>query len=181
MSTSITLHLLPRASRLSSTRTAVSGVRRLHASSRRSEKYAKADLAVRFISCCAEDIMLRVVGVEDRLVLVDFYAEYVTFISSILTPELMPAFSDLDSWCGPCHQLSPILEKFATDASVATGTGLPVDLVKIDTENKELLPLAQKYKVRALPTVIAFHNGEPVNQFVGALNEAGVKQFLRTV
>ncbi|KAG6817805.1 hypothetical protein H0H87_003213 [Tephrocybe sp. NHM501043] len=33
--------------------------------------------------------------------------------------------------------------------------------------------------VTGLPTVIAFHNGQPVKQFVGALNEAGVKQFLQ--
>jgi thioredoxin-like negative regulator of GroEL len=41
--------------------------------------------------------------------------------------------------------------------------------------------LAQEYKVRAMPTVIAFRDGQPVNQFVGALNEAGVRAFLEKI
>ncbi|KAI0253549.1 thioredoxin-like protein [Lactifluus subvellereus] len=86
---------------------------------------------------------------NERVVLVDFYAD----------------------WCGPCKVLSPILEKLAEDADVKTGSGRPIDLVTVDTD--EHSALAQKYQVRALPTVVAFRDGQPINQFVGALPESG--------
>jgi len=97
----------------------------------------------------------KVVQVKDRIVLVDFYAD----------------------WCGPCHQLSPILENLTTEPKVS-GSGLPIDLVKIDTDSDDGGKLGLKYKVRALPTVVALKNGEPINQFVGALPEPRVQDFL---
>ncbi|KAG5642886.1 hypothetical protein DXG03_001928 [Asterophora parasitica] len=174
MSASLALRSLQRAS-LSAKICASS--RSIHSTARRAEQYANANL----------ETFNKVVGTKDRIVLVDFYAD----------------------WCGPCRHLSPILESIATDSSIKSHSGLPVDVVKIDTENEEVIPLAQKYKVRpsfhvpedfssilyvfvsiectntyhlqvsALPTVIAFRNGEPVDQFVGALNAAGVQQFLQ--
>ncbi|KAJ7172213.1 thioredoxin-like protein [Mycena filopes] len=95
-------------------------------------------------------------GPDDRVVLVDFYAD----------------------WCGPCHTLSPILERLTTDR--AAGSGHKLDLVTIDIEDEVNggQALAQEYKVRALPTVVAFRGGKPVTSFVGALNEPAVKQFL---
>ncbi|GLB34661.1 putative thioredoxin-like domain containing protein [Lyophyllum shimeji] len=95
------------------------------------------------------DTFNQVVNTSGRVVLVDFYAD----------------------WCMPCHQLSPILSKVATSADTKTGSGRPVDVVKIDTDDEKLAPLAQKFKVRALPTVVAFRDGEVVDQFVGALPE----------
>jgi thiol-disulfide isomerase/thioredoxin len=53
------------------------------------------------------------------------------------------------SWCGPCKVLSPILEKIAQDANVKTGSGRPIDLVTVDTE--EHGALAQSYDVRVAP------------------------------
>ncbi|ESK88038.1 thioredoxin [Moniliophthora roreri MCA 2997] len=96
---------------------------------------------------------------KGRLVLVDFYA----------------------GWCRPCHMLSPILKAIATDKNVKSGTGKPVDVVTIDTESTEGMELGQRYKVRALPTVIAFCDGQQALQFVGALPEDGVKDFLKQV
>nr|AIT83213.1 thioredoxin-like protein [Inonotus obliquus] len=87
---------------------------------------------------------------KGKVVLVDFYAD----------------------WCGPCKMLSPILAKLtATEntESVKTGSGRSLDLVTIDTEEQG--ELAMKYEVRALPTVIAFKDGKPVEKFVGALAE----------
>ncbi|KAH9989074.1 thioredoxin-like protein [Russula compacta] len=91
---------------------------------------------------------------NERVVLVDFYAD----------------------WCGPCKLLSPVLEKAA---ETKTGSGRSIDLVTIDTDQHG--GLAQKYNVRALPTVVAFRGGEPVKQFVGALPENGVRKFLEDV
>ncbi|KAH8998301.1 thioredoxin-like protein, partial [Lactarius hatsudake] len=94
---------------------------------------------------------------NERVVLVDFYAD----------------------WCGPCKALSPVLEKLAGDVETKTGSGRPIDLVTVDTDVHG--SLAQKYQVRALPTVVAFRDGEPVKQFVGALPEGGVRKFLEEV
>ncbi|KAI0290546.1 thioredoxin-like protein [Multifurca ochricompacta] len=92
-----------------------------------------------------------------RVVLVDFYAD----------------------WCPPCKALSPILEKLAEDAGVKTGSGRPIDLVTVNTDEQS--SLAQQYAIRALPTVAAFRDGKMVNQFVGALPESGVRKFLEDV
>jgi thioredoxin 1 len=94
---------------------------------------------------------------NERVALVDFYAD----------------------WCGPCKTLSPILEKLTHDADLKTGSGLQIDLVTVDTDEQGAL--AQRYNVRALPTVVAFRGGEPVKQFVGALPESGVRKFLEDV
>ncbi|EDR14784.1 thioredoxin [Laccaria bicolor S238N-H82] len=59
-----------------------------------------------------------------------------------------------------------------------SGLGLPFDLVKVDTESEHGLALGQKYQVTALPTVIAFRDGKPIDKFVGALREPDVKAFL---
>ncbi|KII89136.1 hypothetical protein PLICRDRAFT_40769 [Plicaturopsis crispa FD-325 SS-3] len=102
------------------------------------------------------EVFRKAVEKKDRVVLVDFYAD----------------------WCNPCKTLSPILEKLTEDPTVKSGSGHPVDLVTIDTDGAENYDLVAKHKVRSLPTVVAFKDGEPVNQFVGAINEAGVRKFI---
>lgn len=92
---------------------------------------------------------------SDKIVLVDFYAD----------------------WCGPCRMISPTLKKLTGDPSLKTGSGRSLDLVTIDTEKQ--MELAQRYRVMSLPTVIAFKDGKPASQFIGALDEAGIKQFLQ--
>ncbi|KAL6301797.1 hypothetical protein BKA93DRAFT_738028 [Sparassis latifolia] len=72
--------------------------------------------------------------------------------------------------------LSPILEKLTTDPSIKSGSGLPLDLVTVDTDTETALAL--KYKIRSLPTVIAFKDGQPISQFMGAVPEAHVRNFL---
>jgi putative thioredoxin len=74
------------------------------------------------------------------------------------------------TWCGPCRQLGPILEK------VVNGSGGRVRLVKIDVDaNPEL---AQQLRITSIPAVIAFAGGRPVDAFAGALPESQVKQFV---
>jgi thioredoxin 1 len=53
----------------------------------------------------------------------------------------------MHSWCGPCKTLSPILQKLAGDIDIKTGSGLPIDLITVDTD--EHGALAQKYGVRS--------------------------------
>jgi putative thioredoxin len=70
-------------------------------------------------------------------------------------------------WCGPCKQLTPILEK------VVRGAKGRVRLVKINIdENPEI---AQQLRIQSVPTVYAFLQGQPVTGFAGAQPESQVK------
>jgi thioredoxin 1 len=70
--------------------------------------------------------------------------------------------------------LSPVLERLT--ASETSGSGRALDLVTVDTDAQTAL--AAEYKVRSLPTVVAFRDGAPVAQFVGAQPEGAVRNFL---
>ncbi len=78
-------------------------------------------------------------------------------------------------WCGPCRQLSPILEKAVTEARGK------LRLVKINIDEPGNQPLAQQLRIQSIPAVYAFYNGQPVDGFLGALPESQVKQFIDRV
>ena len=73
-------------------------------------------------------------------------------------------------WCGPCRMLKPILEKLAEEFQ---GKFI---LAKVDSDKNQ--PIAAQYGVRGIPSVKAFIGGELVDEFSGALPEAGVREFL---
>ena len=74
-------------------------------------------------------------------------------------------------WCGPCKQLTPVLEKIVREAKGA------VKLVKINIdENKRI---AQQMRVQSIPAVFAFRNGQPVDGFVGGLKESEIRDFIK--
>jgi putative thioredoxin len=73
-------------------------------------------------------------------------------------------------WCQPCRILKPILEKLAAEF------GGRFILAKVNSdENQEL---SMRYGVRGIPAVKAFVNGEPVDEFTGALPEGQVREFI---
>ena len=74
---------------------------------------------------------------KNRVVLVDFWA----------------------SWCAPCRMMAPVLNDVASELSGNSHIG------KVDIE--QFQSLAQKFKVRSIPTLILFKNGVEVNRFVG--------------
>lgn len=76
-------------------------------------------------------------------------------------------------WCGPCRLLGPVLEKVAGDYDGQ------MQLVKVNTDENPQVAL--RYQIQGIPAVIAFRDGEPVNQFVGALPEEKVRQFFKSV
>lgn len=77
------------------------------------------------------------------------------------------------TWCGPCKQLTPMLEKAVREA------GGKVSLVKIDIDKNQ--ELAAQLRIQSVPTVYAFYQGQPVDGFQGAQSESQVKQFIAGV
>jgi len=73
-------------------------------------------------------------------------------------------------WCGPCKQLGPALEKVVQQA------GGKVKLVKINIDENQ--QIAQQMRIQSIPAVYAFHNGQPVDGFVGALPESRIREFV---
>jgi thioredoxin len=73
-------------------------------------------------------------------------------------------------WCGPCHMLTPILER---EVEAREGQ---VKLVKVDIDANP--GLADRFGVRGIPAVKAFRRGHVVREFVGALPPQAVADFL---
>jgi putative thioredoxin len=73
-------------------------------------------------------------------------------------------------WCGPCKQLTPILEK-----AVRAAKG-KVKLAKMDIDKHPEIP--GQMGIQSIPAVIAFVNGQPADGFMGALPESQVTAFL---
>ncbi len=73
-------------------------------------------------------------------------------------------------WCGPCKQLTPILEK-----TVKAAKG-KVKLVKMNIDDHPQIP--GQLGIQSIPAVIAFVNGQPADGFMGALPESQVVAFL---
>lgn len=74
-------------------------------------------------------------------------------------------------WCGPCKQLTPVIEKVVLEAKGA------VRLVKVNIdENQEI---AAQLRIQSIPTVYAFFQGRPIDGFQGALPESQLKSFVQ--
>ncbi|HEX8232021.1 MAG TPA: thioredoxin [Caulobacteraceae bacterium] len=74
------------------------------------------------------------------------------------------------TWCGPCRQLTPALEKAVKAAKGA------VKLVKVDVDKNPRI--AAQLRVQSIPTVYAFVDGQPVDGFQGAVPESQIKAFI---
>ena len=74
-------------------------------------------------------------------------------------------------WCGPCKQLSPVLDKVADDYA-AKG----VKLAKIDVDQEKLL--ASQFRIQSIPTVYAIHRGQPVADLTNYRSEGQIKKAL---
>ena len=73
-------------------------------------------------------------------------------------------------WCGPCKQLTPILEK------VVTGSDEKLTLVKINIDENQ--QIASQLRIQSIPTVYAFKDKQIVNAFQGVLPEGQIIEFI---
>jgi putative thioredoxin len=91
-------------------------------------------------------------------------------LRSRTTPVIIDLWAD---WCGPCKQLSPVLEKLANEADGAWV------LAKIDVDANPRL--AQAFQAQSIPMVVAIVGGQMVDAFLGAMPEAQIRQWLTQV
>jgi putative thioredoxin len=76
-------------------------------------------------------------------------------------------------WCGPCRQLTPVIEKVVNEA------GGKVKLVKMNIDDHPQIP--GQMGIQSIPAVVAFVNGRPADGFMGALPESQVRAFIDKV
>ena len=86
------------------------------------------------------------------------------------TPVIIDLWAE---WCGPCKQLSPVLEKLAIEANGAWV------LAKIDVDANPRL--AQAFQAQSIPMVVAIIGGQMVDAFLGAMPEAQIREWLAQV
>ena len=72
------------------------------------------------------------------------------------------------TWCGPCMMIAPVVAQIAEENQGVIKVG------KVNVDNE--MPLAQKYRVASIPTLILFKDGKPVQQSIGFATKAEIEK-----
>ena len=93
-----------------------------------------------------------------------------TFEAEVLKSETPVLVDFWAEWCGPCHAVSPVLDKIAEERSGE------LKLVKVNIDEEQ--ELQQRYGVMSIPTMILFKDGEPAAAVVGAQPKGAIERSL---
>jgi len=94
-----------------------------------------------------------------------------TFEAEVLNSDKPVVLDFWAEWCAPCRQLSPIIEQLALDYRDR------IKVVKLNIDDSPQTP--GRYQVRAIPTVLAFQNGQVVQQLQGVRPKAEFEEMAR--
>ncbi|MDQ3894273.1 MAG: thioredoxin [Actinomycetota bacterium] len=83
-----------------------------------------------------------------------------TFEQEVLQSEKPVIVDFWAEWCGPCHAVSPVLDRIAEER------GDELKLVKVNIDEEQ--GLAMRYGITSIPTILLFKNGEPAHAAIGA-------------
>jgi thioredoxin 1 len=93
-----------------------------------------------------------------------------TFGSEVLESQLPVLVDYWAEWCGPCKMIGPVL-----DESAESYAGR-LDIAKINIDQNQAVPT--RYRVRGIPTLMLFKNGEVVATKVGAVSKSQLAAFI---
>ncbi len=93
-----------------------------------------------------------------------------TFEQEVLKSETPVLVDFWAEWCGPCHAVSPVLEKIVEERQGE------LKLVKVNIDSEQVLSL--RYGVMSIPTMILFKDGEPAAAAVGAQPKTSLERSL---
>ncbi|HMJ01274.1 MAG TPA: thioredoxin [Gaiellaceae bacterium] len=108
----------------------------------------QAQERIRMSSAVTESTFEQEVLKSDTPVIVDFWAE----------------------WCGPCHAVSPVLDRIAEERAGA------IKVVKVNIDEEQ--GLAERYGIASIPTMVLFKDGEPAAAAIGAQPKGAIEKQL---
>ena len=76
-------------------------------------------------------------------------------------------------WCGPCVKMAPALEAFA-EVNIETAK-----VFKLDSDDNP--KTSEKYKIRSIPTIIFFRDGEPIETIQGSMSQSALQETLEKI
>ena len=74
-------------------------------------------------------------------------------------------------WCGPCKMIAPVLEQVAEEYKEE------IEIAKLNVDDHSII--AQRYKIRSIPTMILFKDGKPVDGAIGMRTKDYFKELIR--
>jgi len=94
-----------------------------------------------------------------------------SFETDVLGSDIPVVVDFWAEWCGPCKQIGPALEEIAAEM------GGKVKIAKVNVDDNPNAP--SRYRVRGIPTLLIFKDGEEVSRKVGADSKRGIENWIQ--